>query len=187
MIPKIDFIILIIIIVCLEIFIVWRDRQDKHNIINPNFKHGRNFEIGYYNLIHNDVTVGDNVKIKSFVELRPNTVIEDDCYIDSGVKSSGNNFIGSGVTIRYGAKIAKNVIIDEGAFIAPEVMFINIPFVDKNKEVTHVGKRVKIGALSVINDGVSIPDDTIIGALSFVRVSIKEKGVYVGNPLRRIR
>ena len=133
------------------------------------------------------VWVGNNCIIKNYIELRKHTKIGHDCYIDSYVKSSGENVIGNNCTLRYNATIARNVLIKNNVFISPNVMFINIPFVEKEKRKTIIGNNVLIGTASVINDGIIIPDNTIIGAMSFVRKSIDKKGVYIGNPLRRLR
>ena len=158
-----------------------------YNIIHSTFKHGNNFRMDYFNVVHENVNVGNNCRIRSHVDLRPYTLIGNDVYIDSFVASSGLNTIGNNVTIRYGSIIAKNVIIKDNVFIAPRVGFINISFIDRKKETTVIEDNVKIGMGSIIGKNVRIKEGTIIGALSFVRKSITEKGVYAGNPLRRIR
>ena len=148
------------------------------------FKHGKNLQIGKYNHIHPDVQVGDDVTIRSYVELRNGTIIGDRCYIDSGVKSSGQCKIGNDVTIRYDAIIARNVIIEDGVFISPQVMFINIPFKAKEKKPTIIRKGAKIGTNATINDGVEIGEGVIIGAKAFVNRDCLEPGVYIGNPAK---
>ncbi len=148
------------------------------------FKHGKNLQIGKYNHIHPDVEVGDDVTIRSYVELRNGTIIGDRCYIDSGVKSSGQCKIGNDVTIRYDAIIARNVIIEDGVFISPQVMFINIPFKEKEKKATIIRKGAKIGTNATINDGVEVGEGVIIGAKAFVNRDCLELGVYIGNPAR---
>ena len=140
-----------------------------------------------YNIIEEGVTIGKNCTMKHFIELRKGTVIGDNCYIDSKVSTSGDCIIGNNCTLRFNAIIARNVVIGNDVFIAPNVMFINIAFTEKEKKKTIIGDRVKIGTGSIINDSVHIVDDVIIGAMSFVRKDILEKGVYVGNPLRKIK
>ena len=157
------------------------------NIIHSSFKHGKNFQIENFNVIHECVKVGKDCIIRSHVDLRPFTKIGDNAYIDSFVASSGLNIMGNNVTIRYGSIIAKNVIIGNDVFIAPKVGFINIAFVDRDNRKTVIEDYVQIGMGSVIGKGVRIKEGTIIGALSFVRKSITEKGIYVGNPLRKLR
>lgn len=140
-----------------------------------------------YNIIEDGVKIGKNCTLKNFIELRKGTEIGDNCYIDSKVSTSGDCIIGNNCTLRYNAIIARNVVIGNDVFISPNVMFINIPFTDKEKKKTTIGNGVKIGTGTIINDGVQIVDDVIIGAMSFVRKDVLEKGVYVGNPLRKIR
>lgn len=156
------------------------------NIIHPNFKHGKNFKIGEFNHIHEDVVVGDDVQIRSYVELRPQTIIGDGCYIDSGVKSSGQNKIGNGVILRYDAIIARNVIIEDDVFISPQVMFINIPFTEKEKKTTIIRKGAKIGTNATIGDGVEVGERVIIGAKAYVNKDCLEPGIYVGIPVRKL-
>lgn len=50
-----------------------------------------------------------------------------------------------------------------------------------------IGNRVYIGTGAVIKEKVSICDDVIIGALSFVNRDITEPGTYVGTPARKIK
>ena len=45
-----------------------------------------------------------------------------------------------------------------------------------------IGNNCFIGSQSVLANGVTIGDDIIVGAGSLVRKSIKEKGIYSGNP-----
>lgn len=128
--------------------------------------------------------MGDDVTIRSYVELRNGTIIGDRCYIDSGVKSSGQCRIGNDVIIRYDAIIARNVIIEDCVFISPQVMFINIPFTEKEKKPTIIRKGAKIGTNATISDGVEVGEGVIIGAKAFVNKDCLKSGTYIGNPAR---
>jgi len=161
--------------------------KEIYNMIHSTFKHGKNFEIGHFNHIHENVKVGDDVIICSYVELRPDTIIGNGCYIDSGVKSSGQCEIGNDVIVRYDTIIARNVIIEDEVFLSPQVMFINVPFTKKEKKKTIIRKGAKIGTNSTINDGVEIGEGVIIGAKSFVNKDCLEKGIYVGIPAKLIK
>lgn len=154
------------------------------NIISKGFIHGENFNIGYFNILEDNVIVGDNVTIRNYVELRKGTKIGNDCHIDSGVKSSGLNKIGDNVTIRYDSIIARNVEIGNNVFISPQVMFINVPFGRKKRGRTVVSDNVKIGTNATIGDGVFIGSDITIGAKSYVNKDLIESGVYIGTPAK---
>ena len=135
------------------------------NSIHRSFVHGKNFKIGDFCKIHKGVVVGDDVTLQSYVELRPDTKIGDRCYIDSGVKMSGKCLIGNDVIIRYDAIIARNVIIEDNVKIAPQVMFINVPF-DKerpdNPTIIHRGAEIGTGAH--IHPGVEVGENVNIGS-----------------------
>jgi acetyltransferase-like isoleucine patch superfamily enzyme len=51
---------------------------------------------------------------------------------------------------------------------------------------THIGNRVSIGSNATLLP-VNICDDVVIGAGAVVTKDITEKGVYVGNPARKIK
>jgi len=157
------------------------------NVVDPDFVYGSNLKMGKFCHIHEGVIVGSNVTIRSYVELRPGTVIGDDCYIDTGVKASGKCTIGNRVTLRYDTIIARNVVIEDDVFISPQVMFINIPFVEKEKKPTIIRRGVKIGTNTTIADGVEVAEGVVIGAKSFVNKDLLEPGVYVGIPAKRLQ
>lgn len=80
--------------------------------------------------------------------------------------------------------IAPNVVIATGAHpICPElrerVYQYNLP--------VHIGSRVWIGAGAIVLPGVSIGDDTVIGAGSVVTKDVPSGVVAVGNPCRVLR
>ncbi|MDQ7048321.1 MAG: DapH/DapD/GlmU-related protein [Enterobacterales bacterium] len=50
----------------------------------------------------------------------------------------------------------------------------------------HIGNDVWIGAGVIILPGVSIADEVVIGAGSVVTKNLDTKGVYVGNPARKV-
>ena len=163
----------------------------EYNLIDASFEFPEKMNIGSFNIIEENVSMGEENTIKNFVEIRKGTRIGDRNLIDSKVSFSGGDLccVGDDCILRFGSIIARNVHIGDKVFLAPGVKFIYIPFTTKPgiPKITYVGEGVRIGMGSVIGDGVRIPEGTIIGALSFVRKSIDEPGVYGGNPLRRIR
>jgi len=157
------------------------------NIVASDFQHGVNLELGKFCHIHPGVIVGDNCRIRSYVELRKNTVIGDDCYIDSGVKTSGDCIIGDRVTLRYDSIIARGVIIEDDVFIAPQVMTENLNSKKETIGGAHIESNCFIGVNVTLAAGIRICKDTIIGSKANVRKDITEPGVYIGNPARKIK
>jgi len=157
------------------------------NYVHPSFKSGVNLKIGKYCHIHPEVQVGDNCNIRSYVELRNGTIIGDDCYIDSGVKSSGECRIGNGVTLRYDSIIARGVEIGDNTFIAPQLMTENLDHKGTPIGGAKIGSGCFIGTNVTLSAGIRICNGAIIGTKANVRKDIIEKGVYIGNPARKVK
>ena len=157
------------------------------NQIHPSFKHGKNLKMGYFNVIEEDVIVGDNVDIQNYVLLKKGTRIGNDCYVDSYFRSSGDNEIGNNVTLRFGSTIARKVFVRDNVFISPNVMTVySLPDGSKSK-VTVIDEGCFIGTAAVLAPDIAIVGGSIIGANSFVNKSCHERGVYAGNPAKLIR
>jgi UDP-2-acetamido-3-amino-2,3-dideoxy-glucuronate N-acetyltransferase len=114
--------------------------------------------------------IGKNTKIDAFVYIEENAVVGNNCKIRPFV------FIPTGVTI------------EDNVFIAPNVTFTN----DKYPRTqgtwrllkTRVKKYASIGAGSVINPGITIGENALIGAGSTVTRDIPDNAVAHGNPAR---
>lgn len=152
-----------------------------HNMISLNTKIGKNVTIGNFVIIEPDVVIEDNVTIKDYVRLSSRTYIGEGCAIDSYVKTSGDCQVGNRCTLRYNCTIARSMSIGNDVFIAPNVMTIF-----EEGKFTSVGSRVKIYTASVLQAGVHVCDDAVIGAMSFVNSNIVEPGTYVGIPAKKI-
>ena len=156
------------------------------NIIHPTFEHGKNFEIGNFCTIEEDVVIGDNVKIENYVLLRKGTIIGHNTFVDSYVRSSGANIIGNNVTLRYGCTIAKEVVIRDKTYISPNVMTIFSNEKGESEGEIIIGKNVFIGTAAVIGSGVTIGHNVIIGAMAYVNKNCLDGGTYIGVPAKRI-
>jgi len=155
--------------------------------IHESFKFGKDFTIGKFCVIEDDVIVGNNVDIGHYVLLKKGTRIGNDTSIDSYVRSSGQNSIGNNCTIRYGATIAKDVYIEDYVFISPNVMTIYTDPFGNHDRSTFIGRGAFIGTSAVINSGITIAKKTIIGAMSYVNMDCKKiGGTYVGQPAKLI-
>jgi acetyltransferase-like isoleucine patch superfamily enzyme len=156
-------------------------------VSTTNFYIGDKCKIGEFCIIEDNVTIGDNVTIENYVLLKSGTKIGDNCFIDSYVRSSGKNQIGNNCTIRYGATIAKDVFIGDNVFISPNVMTIYSDAYGKHDWHTSIRDGSFIGTAAVINAGLSIAKNVVIGAMSYVNKDCKEEdSIYVGQPAKRI-
>jgi acetyltransferase-like isoleucine patch superfamily enzyme len=124
-------------------------------------------------------SIGVGVKVNAFVVIdNPDLlVIGDGVSINQFTKISalGGVVIGPAVSIANGVTILSashqaSLNFKHGALVTHKI---------------RIGSNVWIGANSVISN--SICENCIIGANSYVNKPIIAPGVYVGNPVRRIR
>lgn len=175
------------------------------NLQSPKAKIGKNFKQGNFNIIEDDVEIGDNVTIGNYchlkngvkiasnsilmnnIELRNNTVIGNNCYIDSGVKSSGNVVIGDNVTLRYDVILARGLYVGDGTYICPRVMTNNLSADKDPIGGAKIGENCFIGTNAVLHYGINIGKDVVIGAMSFVNKDVENNTVLIGIPARPIK
>jgi sugar O-acyltransferase (sialic acid O-acetyltransferase NeuD family) len=106
------------------------------------------------------------------------------------------SFIDEGSIIMHSAiinanvKIGKNCIINTKSLIEHDSNIGNNCHISTNSIINgtcNIGSNVFIGSNSVILNNINITDNVIIGAGTIVNKPIKEIGVYVGNPVKKIR
>ena len=150
-------------------------------LIAPNVQLGQNVRIrGFVNLY--GCRIGDDTRIGTFVEIQKGADIGRNC------KISSHTFICEGVTI------------EDEVFVGHSVTFINDRFpratndegVPKNDnewtcETTVVKRGASIGSGATIMCGITIGERAVIGAGSVVLKDVPAGAVVAGNPARILR
>ncbi len=140
-----------------------------------------------------DVQFGENVKVVEPVNIYGCT-IGSNSFIGPFCEIQKNVTIGQNSKIQSHSFICEFVDIGAQCFIGHGVMFINDLFQDGRPaggdqtkwKSTKIGSNVSIGSNATILP-VSICDGVVIGAGSVVTKDISEKGIYAGNPAKKIR
>ena len=141
-----------------------------------------------------EIEYRDKIIRKVFAEVGDNCYIEPPFHANWGCNMHvGNNFYSNfnltvvddvDIYIGDNVMIAPNVVIATGTHpICPKLREKGYQY---NLSV-HIGNRVWIGAGTIILPGVTIGDDSVIGAGSVVTKNIPSGVVAVGNPCRVLR
>lgn len=152
-----------------------------HQQIAPDVKLGADVCIyGFTNLY--GCTIGDAVKIGTFVEIQRGASIGNRC------KISSHTFICEGVTI------------EDEVFVGHNVTFINDLYPRATNEdgslqsasdwkciPTRVKRAATIGSGATILCGVTIGEYAVVGAGSVVTKDVPARAVVAGNPARILR
>lgn len=138
-----------------------------------------------------DVKVGENVKIFDFVnlyecEIGDETMIAAFVEIQKGVK------VGKRCRIQSHSFICEEVTLEDDVFIGHGVMFIN----DKNPSSLSARKKLykllpvlvkkgaSIGSGAIIMGGVTIGENSLIGAGSVVTKDVEDNTIVMGIPAK---
>lgn len=139
--------------------------------------------------------LGDGVKRKFLAEfatardLPLATLIARSAYIGCQATVEKAAFVGNNASVGPAVRLGIGSIINTSAVVDHESVVGSYTHVAVNATVAgrcRIGDHVMIGAGAVIIDGISIVDDVIVGAGAVVVRDIKEPGVYVGVPARRV-
>lgn len=122
--------------------------------------------LNYYTAIHPSVQIAIGVTIGKGTVVMANACINSDSTIGE------HCIINTGAIIEHDNKIEDYVHISPNATLCGTV---------KVGELTH------IGAGSVIRNNIKICKDCLIGAGAVVVKDIKEEGIYIGVPAKRIK
>lgn len=125
--------------------------------------------------------IGDNTKIASFVEIQKNVKIGKNCKVEAF------------------AFIPEGVVLEDEVFIGPHACFTNdkVPRATSTEGVLKTGedwvvtrtlvkRRASIGANATILCGVTIGENSMVGAGSVVTKDVPPNSIVVGNPAKVI-
>ena len=147
----------------------------------------------------NNVTLGKDVKIFDFVNLY-GCSIDDNSKIGTFVEIQKNVSVGKNCKISSHTFICEGVHIEDNVFVGHNVTFINDEFpksvnIDGSLQTekdwtlieTFVKKGASIGSSATIICGVTIGENSIVGAGAVVTRNVPPNSVVAGVPAKIIR
>jgi sugar O-acyltransferase (sialic acid O-acetyltransferase NeuD family) len=109
--------------------------------------------------------------ISGRAEIGTGVFISRGAMVNAMAEVGAHSILNTGCIVEHGCKLGSAVHIAPGAVLAGDV---------------GIGDRSFIGANAVVKQGVKIGKDVIVGAGSVVINDIPERGVYAGNPAKKI-
>ncbi|MBI5643073.1 MAG: N-acetyltransferase [Deltaproteobacteria bacterium] len=144
-----------------------------HTVIYAGNRIGSNFQTGNKTNIREQNEIGDDVSIGTL------------SVVEYSVR------IGNGVRIHTHAFIPEYTVLEDGCWIGPNVVITNAKYprsknVKKELRGPHFKRNAKVGANCTILPGVTIGENSLIGAGSLVLKDVQDGAVVAGHPARVI-
>lgn len=133
--------------------------------------------------------IGEETRIWAFAHVLKGARIGRDCNIGDHCFIEDDVVIGDHVVIKNGVSIWNRVRIEDGAFVGPNVAFINDLFprsklYREEYYPTLVKQGASIGANATLLGGITIGRYALIGAGAVVTRDVPDHALVFGNPAR---
>jgi len=118
------------------------------------------------------VIISPSAITSKYATIQEGTIVMHQVIVNADARIGVNCIINNKALIEHDAEIGNNTHISTGAIV---------------NGACKVGENVLVGSASVIKHLISVKANTIIGAGSVVVKDIKESGVFVGCPAKKIK
>ena len=135
--------------------------------VGKNVKFGKNVKIAAFVLIQDNVELGDNVSLKAYCEIRSGSKIGNNVSFGSRCTLANNTIVEDNVNMKYGCVSADTPIL-----------------LESKRTPCLLKKNSRFGANVTIMPGVTIGENSEIGACSQVRNNVPDNEIWYGNPAK---
>jgi UDP-2-acetamido-3-amino-2,3-dideoxy-glucuronate N-acetyltransferase len=136
--------------------------------------------------------IGTDTRIWQFAIVLANATIGNNCNINSHTFIENDVTVGDNVTVKCGVYLWDGLRVGDNVFIGPNVTFTNDKY-PRSKEYpdtfqqTIIEKGASLGANATILGGVTIGENSMVGAGSVVTKNIPKGELWLGNPAKFVR
>lgn len=149
--------------------------------------------IGANAVLYRGSIIGKEVMIGDLASIREKCVVGDHVVVGRGVALENEVSIGSHTKIQTNAYITAYTTVEDHVFIAPAVTTTNDNFMGRTKERfqyvkgPYIKKGSRVGGAAILLPGVTLEEETFVGAGTLINRDTSAAKVYVGVPARPIR
>lgn len=137
------------------------------------------------------LNIGKNTTVWQYSVILKGAVIGDHCNINFNVFIENDVIIGDNVTVKSGVCLWDGIVIEDNVQIGPNVTFTNDKYPRAKQpfelQKTIIKKNASIGAASTVLGGITIGENSMIGAGSIVTKDVPEFELWLGQPAKFIR
>lgn len=131
--------------------------------------------------------IGKNTKIWQYAIILERAQIGENCNINAYSFIENDVIIGNNVTVKCGVYIWDGVTIEDDVFIGPNVTFTNDKYprskvYPEQFDKTLIKRGASIGANATILCGITIGENSTLGAGSVVTKDVPPNTIWYGNP-----
>lgn len=136
--------------------------------------------------------IGADTFVWQYTVILKEAVIGDNCNINCQVFIENDVVIGNNVTVKPGVQLWDGLRVEDNVFIGPNVTFTNDRY-PRSKQYPEAFQRIiikkgaSIGANATILGGITIGENSLIGAGSVVTKNVPPKELWVGNPAKKLK
>lgn len=161
------------------------DYQNEKNINKGKTIIGNNALIRSYTAIYHSVKIGDNFQTGHRVTIREKSEIGNNVRIGTLSDIQGYCQIGNYVNFHSNVHIGQKSKIEDFVWIFPYCILTNDPIPPSNELFGVTIKKYSVIATnSVILPGVTIEEESFVGAKTLVNKNVEKGSLVVGNPMK---
>lgn len=115
--------------------------------------------------------------------------VSSHAFVWRDVQIGENSFIFENNVLQYGVEVGDNVILWSGNHVGHQTSIADHCFVASHVVISgfcRIGESCFLGVNSCFADQISVAADCVVGAGAVVVRDTEPRGVYVGNPARRL-